>query len=98
MRGAHTVRTDRNFRAIDKSGIVSMAESACSLHALANLDQQLIACFEPNQTRPRVLDIKDDVYDYHCDHREAQNVKPAPLSTNCHSITRQQRADEPEAE
>ena len=64
-----------------------------SLHGFANLDQEAITCFEPDQPNARVLYIKYDVHDDNCDHSETKNMKPIPTSTNCHSITRKQGTD-----
>jgi hypothetical protein len=66
-----------------------MAERAGSVHAFANLDQQLVTCFETDQTRARVLDVKYYVYNDNRDHGETEDVKPTPVLANCHPIARQ---------
>ena len=62
----------------------SVRTSACvliqSLHAIAELDQELIGGLKTDQTRARVLRVKDDVYDDDGHDREARDMKPTTLA------------------
>jgi len=72
--------------------------SGSSLHAFANLDQQLITCLEADQTGTWVLNVEDDIDDDNRDNRETEDVKPTPMLAAGHPITSQQGTDETKAE
>ena len=48
------------------------------LHALANLEEELVSSFKPDQTFARVLNIKHDVGEDDRDDREGKDVEPTP--------------------
>src|SRR5258707_7309343 len=68
---------------------LGLSDHLPSLHMLAEIDQQLVGGFEPNQARTRVLDVEHDVDDYYREDGETEDVEPTPVLATRHPKTSQ---------